>query len=213
MKTSQIILTVVAATFICVCSVVVAAQKSEDGLVDTMVIVKPQPTSLSAVLRQIAADYQIPIGFEQITPDGWKDEPDVHLTHGPVALKDALNEITSEDPRYSWALRDNVINVFPRVEQFDILNVQVKRFRSNSPDASDLACLIFEIESVRISMSELHLEPMNIRVGSLGGGWEKRVKIDIQNISLRTLLNRIAVESEDHYWVTGTWGGNQMIGF
>jgi hypothetical protein len=153
-------------------------------------------------LLQIAGDFGIPMGIEQVTPEAGSRAVVVRLEHGTIA--DLLKLCVAQLPGYTWTVQDGAIDIFGQKEWADasnLFNLPLRSFIVRDATLNDANDHLRELVN---SATARHRDGGPLRgplgmggdspgVGALG---DKRVSIEIQMTTVRSVLNRIVVLSE-----------------
>ena len=122
------------------------------------------------------------------------------LTLQAGTVKDVLDGIILQDPRYSYEVIDSrLIHFFPGEERADasnLLNIKVKRF-SVSHAAYDRLLKYPQYHIAELEGELMHRSKSGgFAVSMMGGADAPRITLDLQDVTVRDVLNRIAQETE-----------------
>jgi hypothetical protein len=89
--------------------------------------------STVGLLREIALQYDIPIGFERAMNSDSISHKEMRIRSSKITLNDLLTQIMAEHTEYLWEISDGVVHVRPREGHRDpiverLLNVEIKEF-------------------------------------------------------------------------------------
>lgn len=141
----------------------------------------PIPTLLS-----IADAYDLPMGIEEVTNGALERPVKVRLEHG--TLSRVLDLCMEQLPGYSWAVRDEVVNVFGAQEltqASNLFNLVVPSFEINDQTLNDAdwklgMAVLVEVEHPKgIAGSYLPSFPLE----------DKRMTFAARNVTVREILN------------------------
>jgi hypothetical protein len=165
-----------------------------------------EAANVHLVLSALANEYRVPIGLEVAEKSQVETEISIDLQGRP--LRDVLDAIIEQDPRYEWKVVDGVINVIPKAsrDQFlkDLLETRVERFTiDRGTGRFDIRRKITEIPEVR---AKLERAGINHGVGGLITNADfseagPDFTLDVSDITVREILNRVIASSETKYWI------------
>ncbi len=201
--------------FICIliaCVQVSLGQKRPDDMLNRRL--EPlaiEADSMAEILSKISGDYGIPIGQEAAT-DG--QSPTLSVVIQGRSLRDVLDEIVKQDPRYEWKVIDGVINVFPRTKRDLLLaNILDQRVQSFTiPKATRLIQIryaIAAIPEVKELLQQANVTPMDYI--AVGGDLVKPgqdFSLNTSDSTVREILNQIIRTSDFKYWIVNRYGKN-----
>lgn len=167
--------------------------------------------TISQAISKIAVDYQICIGVEVLAQDR-SLKMDLFLSQGTV--EDIINQITSALPNYEWSIDDNVITILPQIRQENVLDVFVKEYNTKEKNDLRLRQSITDIPEVKERMKQLGVEPFHVSFGSLNGTIMKdKFALNLQNVTVKKILNELSKRSSDKYWIITRGGDNGELLF
>jgi hypothetical protein len=156
---------------------------------------------LLPTLLLIAATYRIPMGIEQVTSESTTHHAIVRLAHGTVA--ELLDVCIAQLAGYAWTVRDGAVDIYGQKEWEDpsnLLNFKIPSFVSKDSTLNDannrLRDVVFAA-GARPALGGSSQKPGGMGGDSPGVGAleAKRVNIVAENVSVRSILNRIVVLS------------------
>ncbi len=166
--------------------------------------------SVEKVLTELTTKYAVPIGLEVAWEDTShaSDKITINIEQGTV--RDVLNALVKSDARYRWEQIDGIINVFPKLEQTGILDVVVHDFKINGIiSTSVVRQAITDSPEVKSKLDTLGIHLLNPVQLSIGVREVKRsFSINLQNVTVRSILNQIAKSGNTNYWVVSRFGQN-----
>jgi hypothetical protein len=186
-----------------------ATAAHKDDVLERKVSVKIVYTDLHAVLSQLAGGYNIPIGFERASTDESVVDRKHVLDLRDRPVREVLDEIVKDNPGYKWAVLDNVINVFPSEgSRESLLDVVVSRM-TVAPKTSriDVRQALTEVPEVKAVLESSGVRPLHMMTSladtsELSPGFSA----DWSNVTVRHILNDIAMRSSSHYWILSRYG-------
>jgi hypothetical protein len=181
-------------------------QKRDELLDRELQEIAIQYSNLPLALRHLSEDYKVPIGFEVSPDDDLLIDRKIELKRDRATLKDVLTNLIPEDSLYSWEVRDEVINVFPKGRREPLLsslldtsikNVSVSRATSRF----GFSYAITGDARIRAVLASFGVEPNNEAYSShdiLGFG--KNFSLNMSDSPLRVVLNKLIRESDAKFW-------------
>jgi len=164
------------------------------------------------ILSKISADYDVPLGFEAATQG---EEPILSVMIQGRLLQDVLDDIVKKDPRYEWQIVDGVINVRPKSQRdgllANVLETRVDVFEIKRDSR------LFQVKREILELPHVRalLEQEKVAYGpdvKLGGEFAKfgqDFSLNVSNVTVREILNRIIRNSDVKYWVVNRYGKNK----
>ena len=170
-------------------------------------------------LSDISSKYEIPIGLEVSPQDNLLDaHNDLSINMKNVKLREILDEIIRQNSLYSWEIKNNVINFFPKTHCRDTIladllkteinnisiNNQTRRFNfrqliSTSPELLK----ILEINGVRFENDVFSARD----ISPLGGDFSLKAS----NLKIESILNYIIYHSKTKYWIVNRYGDQRQF--
>lgn len=165
-------------------------------------------------LSDVAEDFGIPIGVEAAAR-GQGRKIKIDMSEG--TLRDVLDAVIKQDPRYEWTLVNGVVNFTPRSDR-DELSAEVLSTTLKEFEVKEGAALI-DIKREIIAQPEVHAKLDSAKVGTRIGGFTGRdfnkagpkFTLRMGNVTVREVLNHLIRTSELKYWVVNRFGDNREI--
>lgn len=185
--------------FIFTARVVAAADNPLDLHVDKFTVRQASIIYALRVLRTSVAEHMLLFGLE-VAP--YTDEPERNLTFSleRSTVREILDEIIRQDPQYQYEVIDEqLIHMFPRRakdDPTDLLNVRVDRFQVSGVGYEEL------IQYLPHHVPELQLEMLRrakaggVVASILSSYGVPEVTLELENVTVRDILNRVAQETE-----------------
>lgn len=141
----------------------------------------------------LCGNMKVLCGWVVAEGDSFADFNEVRIK-GNNTLEDALKTITIKNPKYQWTIEDGVINIIPKNEF---------RHLVNGKDPLDTIVRNFKITDVIAEDAEYPLYKAAGLNCPAGGGSRlrplrehyNRISLQLDNVTLRTALNRIIAKS------------------
>lgn len=192
-----------------VCSSQTVAQ-SKPSLLNQKIDLHLKNGTLLQVLSTLSVDDRVPIGFVQTV--GHKDKHHLNIDLDDTPLHIVLDTVMQQQPEYRWEVRDNVINILPtKSDQVveNLLGTAVQRFHPPKlPSTSRLRDAVIEMPEVQSFLKANGIS------ASRYGYFERSpsiysnptVDLNISNVDVRGVLNKIIKESEHKMWIVSRSG-------
>ena len=151
---------------------------------------------LAAILATLAADYQTTIGLEV---DPAKPRSPLTLALRDVNFQQILDGIVNAEPRYRWRENDGSIEVFPVSGGSSLLDTPIQSFRVKEVNRALAVNRLLGLPEVQAMFSSMNLKlrppnPASDRIK------EEKLSFDLNGVTLRQALNRIATDSGERFW-------------
>ena len=168
---------------------------------------------VSDVLRELAVNYHIPCGMEFISSNdasSSKHKVTIHVVDQKV--KDVLDRVVGQDPRYRWTLSDGTIDVMPSNKSDSILDIEIPAVHLHNATVNEASREIMGLEPVKASLDTRHLGAGEFHPWKPSQGTnDVRINIDSSPSTLRQLLNQIAQQTQ--FWSAAQFGSEYWISF
>jgi hypothetical protein len=156
------------------------------------------------VLGTLSLKHDIPIGIELSATEKNESKVDIDVSKAP--LLEVLNLIVQQEPDYMWELRDGVINFTP-VQNRDaifekLLETPIRSFVS--PKGNNKFAIreaLYNLSEVRELIVAHNLEAETLGYPHKPSIYANQVDLSDKNTTVKSLLNKIARESEHNFWV------------
>jgi hypothetical protein len=176
-----------------------------DGSIDNLDL---KASNIHLMLSRLSAATKIPIGLEVSPDDNLSIDRNMKLEIQKGTLRIALNSIVKQNPLYTWKIQDGVVNVLPMDPSRDhliraVLETKLQRFIVQ-PGMSrfvfrQTVTAMLEVKSV-LDQENVHPDNqsfMSRDFDSLG----RSFSLEVSNVSVIELLNRVIRDSQTNYWV------------
>ena len=191
----------------------VRAQVRENEILDHHLhVVTIREPGLILALTGIANDNGLPIGLEVAAAQPESPGREINLTLENTTLRDVLNEIVKQDPRYRWISNRGVIYVYPATDRDpllqDLLATNLSEFTVERDCTTyALRSRILELPEIKAKLARAKVSPFVIAWrgadrGKLGDGFSPKVA----NVTLKSLLDEIILRSPQKFWVLNRFG-------
>jgi len=155
-------------------------------------------------LAHVASEFQLPMGIEWVRDR--RTLKGLHLTWKSATVRGIVEAIVSTQPDYASDVEGCVVHVSPRTiagSQDNFLNIKLKRFDAVSLYTGRVnGKLLNEVQSL------VSPKPLSIKKGPHGsagsiqiGAGERPMSFEMEDATVRQILDRIATASGFHVWV------------
>ena len=182
-----------------------AAADSTTASLDQLINIDLADATFLLALSKLAVDSRVPIGFEQGIDS--KNNLNRHIRLQSGTLKTVLDSLVAQEPRYSWELRDGVINVTPIVgrDQFLAQFLDTKLAQFDPPKGTTDK---FKLRDAILALPEVRklLEANGVTVKPYDYPYrrsiysEDDINLTMTNTDVRGVLNNIARRTEHKIW-------------
>ena len=186
-------------------SIETASQSLNDGSIDNLDLQAP---NIHLMLSRLSAATRIPIGLEVSPNDDLLVDRHMKLQIQKQTVRTALDSIVKQNPLYSWRIMNGVVNVFPTDANRDhliraVLETKLERF------AIQRGMSRFTLRQAVTSMPEVNSVLARENVHSENQSFMSRdfdplgssFSLEVSNVSVIELLNRVIRDSQTNYWV------------
>jgi len=175
---------------ICAVSGVVAQQPA----VSTLRVVRYQG-DFTMALAAIPTAYGVTVGLELDT----QRYRVVNVSLDDATVTDVMNAIIQSSKKYQWRQTGEVVDVWPSAGSNPLLETRINSFKVKDLSPAEAFDQLFNLPEVQASMNGLNLKRRAPDPpGKLSGS---RFSINLEGMSLREALNKIAQESHLAIWV------------
>lgn len=179
-------------------------QQAQVLTLDRQIELHVSKATLMLALGTLSLEQDIPIGIEFSATE--KNEPKLNIDVSKAPLLEVLNLIVQQEPGYIWELRDGVINFTPvrnREAIFQkLLETPIRSFVS--PKGNNKFAIreaLYNLPEVKKLIMTHGLEGETLGYPHKPSIYANQVDLSDKNTTLKSLLNRIARESEHNFWV------------
>jgi len=184
-------------------------ETANQGLIDASIDnLDIKASNIHLMLSRLSAATKIPVGLEVSPSDDLQIDRDMKLQIQKGTFRTALDSVVKQNPLYTWKIQNGVVNVLPTDPNRDhliraVLETKLERFsikRGMSRFAlRQTLTALSEIQSV-LAKENVHPENqsfMSRDFDPLG----RSFSLEVSNVSVTELLNRVIRDSQTNYWV------------
>jgi hypothetical protein len=162
-------------------------------------------------VNDLMQKFEVPAGMDLETLAD-RHPISVNLPRGKVA--DVLNVIVAQQRGFKWAVINGVVNVGPRQNAGSIVDLQISHFRINRASFDQIHAAIVSIPEVKKWLEDNHIAEhgATVVIGPVSPGqpFKPLVSLDLQDVTLREILNTIIKCSGYHAWSVSRDGEKQQ---
>lgn len=169
--------------------------------------------NMHLMLSKIAYLYSVPISFEVATDDELSKSKDLKVQIKRGTLANVLDSIVTQKPSYIWEVSEHTIRVFPKSQFRDpllpvLLDLRISHlvttkpiikfsFRQQLTQQPEIKNLL---ESYGVSPSVEAFSGYDFRP------FGRDFSLDLENASVRSILDYVIKNSETKYWFINRYG-------
>lgn len=151
---------------------------------------------MAPLLAKLAQEFGVGIGLE-LQPG--RQRTRVKLDLKDATLHDILNAVVLSAPAYGWRESDGAIDVSPVGSDSPVLEASVARLRLSGVGQAEAVDRLMGLSEVRGALEASSLSYRS--AGRVAAGRDVReVLIDLDGVSVRRALHRIAASSGGRFW-------------
>jgi hypothetical protein len=172
-------------------------QIQDKDILDKEISLNLKNMSLAQVCSLLTVFEKIPLGLEE-TVD-FKNNENLQINTG--TLKEVLDSIVKQEPDYKWEARDGVVNIYPIRSRDAILKAfletKIKSFSSKKDGGrQEIAKIIENLDGIKVLLNPKQIQ---LGIGTRANLYveDATTNIDISNIDLRGILNKVVKDSGD----------------
>lgn len=194
-----------------------AQDKREDLLRSPLKSVEIQADNIGLLLSRLSTQYDLPIGFEVALDDDLSITRSITIGLKDGTVQEVLDSIVNQSPNYKWEMRDDVINVFPRDRNRDILLKEILETRLEKVSFDKqmtrfmLRQTLCENPAVTKILKMYGVTSVNETFTSHDFGKVGRdFSFSGSDVSIATVLNRVIRNSPTKYWIIMRFGDKKQ---
>lgn len=188
-------------------------QVLESGIGGKRIDLNLTNATLLEVTSKLAVFYQIPIGVELRNDSRKKLQQNINIKSG--SLNEVLDSLISQNPDYKWEMYDNVVNISPANsrDKFleDLLETQITKFvLKREIDKFEIRDSIVDLPEIKNLLKLNNVESLNRSYPyNPKFNLNDRIDLSILNTTVRGVLNKVVINSENKIWVVERIGENK----
>jgi hypothetical protein len=147
----------------------------------------------------LASLKEIPVGLEGAADFSSGEDKSIQIQ--PGTLREILDSIVKQEPKYVWELRDGVINFYPASSRDAILKALLETKIKSFSSKKDAGRVGIRDNILRLEPVKALLTSKQIRLGFFTSARldvkDETADINISNTDLKGLLNKVVYDSGD----------------
>ena len=186
---------IIAAIVLGICGVSTSGLMAQQPTPPTLRVIEYQG-DLTMLLRALPNSYGVTIGLELDT----QRQQVVRVSLQDATLTDVMNAIVHSANQYQWRQTDRFVDVWPLAGSNPLLETRISTFNVKDLSASEAFDRLLNLPEVQANITALNLKRRapDIPPGKLSSS---RFSLNLEGVSLREALNRIAQESRIEIWI------------
>ncbi|MBU1692477.1 MAG: hypothetical protein KKC51_00785 [Verrucomicrobia bacterium] len=169
--------------------------------------------SMFSLIYSVIHDAGIPICFDQLPPYGGRTES-FYLLLETNTLHSFLTSLAGQDGQYVWSEEDGLVNILQasKTNSTDYpLNTILTTFKVESLPLAEVLCRL--PENIGACSKARMYSDTNNPIRELVKLYSTPVSVDMQNVSVREILNELCRRIGDCIWIGGGQQGRREIVF
>ena len=190
---------IAAAVVLGICAVSMSGVMAQQLPVTTLRVIQYNG-DFAMALANLSHTFGVTVGLELDTQRYLK----VSLSMQDATLTDAMNGIVQSSKKYQLRQTGEFIDIWPLAGGNPLLETKINSFNVKDLTASEALDQLFNLPEVQYNMTALNLRrraPDGARDVSVEKLSSSRFSVNLEGVSLREALNRIAEESHLEIWV------------
>lgn len=186
---------IAAAVVLGICGVSTSGVMAQQPAPPTLRIIEYQG-DLTMLLSALPNPYGVTVGLELDT----QGHHIVRVSLQDATLTDVMNAIVQSAKKYQWRQTGRFVEVWPSAGSNPLLDTRIGSFNVKDLSASEAFDRLLNLPEVQANITALNLKRRapDITPGKLSSA---RFSLNLEGVSLREALNKIAQESRIEIWI------------
>lgn len=150
-----------------------------------------------SILLLLSKKYKVVVGIYGVLIGDDSKQISVAVPEG--TLKDVLDKIVQQDPRFEWQEKAGAIHVTTRDSPLPLLDVNVSSFDSENPPRLDAIAILDAIPETNAWLRQHDCRMSEIIAGYLPPQWP-RFSVHVKDSTLSAIFDMMAAKSETYFW-------------
>ena len=163
---------------------------------------------LEATVNELREKFRVPVGMDL---EALSDRRPIAIKVSRGNVADVLNAIVAQQHGFKWAEVNGVVNIGPQHNANSILELRIAHFRRNQARYDQIHDAIVSLPEVKTWLEDNHLtvDGSTVVIGGVSPGqpFKPLVSLDLQETTLREILNRIIKCPGYDAWTISRGGG------
>ena len=151
---------------------------------------------MTMILASLTDAYGVTVGLELDTQRYQR----VSLSLRDATVTEAMKAIVQSSKKYQWQQTGRFVDVWPLAGSNPLLETRISSFNVKDVSSSQAFDLLFNLPEVQASMTSLNLK-RRVEDVSAGKLSSSRFSVNLEGVSLREALNKVAQESPVEIWI------------
>jgi hypothetical protein len=186
---------IAAAVVLGICAVSMSGVMAQQAAVTTLRVIQVKG-DFTSILASLGNTYGVTVGLELDTQRYQK----ISLSLTDATVTDVMNGLVESSKKYQWRQTGEFIAVWPVAGGNPLLETKINRFNVKDLSASEAFDQLLNLPEVQASMTALNLKRRAPDV-SFEKLSSSRFSVNLEGVTLRDALNRIAQESRLGFWI------------
>jgi hypothetical protein len=151
---------------------------------------------MTSILAELPKVYGVTLGLELDTQRYQR----VQMSLLDATVTDVLNAIVQSSKKYQWQQTGGFVDVWPSAGSNPLLDTRINSFNVKDLSPSEAFDQLLNLPEVQANMTALNLKRRapDVSPGKLS---TSKFSVNLEGVSLREALNRIAQESHIEIWI------------
>jgi len=178
-----------------ICAVLTSGVMAQQPAPPTVRVVQVHG-DMAMLLAGLSNPYGVTIGLE--LDNQRYQQVAISLTDATIA--DVMNAMVQSAKKYQWQQTGGFVNVWPLAGSNPLLETKISRFNVKDLTPSEAFDQLFNLPEVQANMTDLNLK-RRAPEGTPAKLSSTRFSVNLEGVSLREALNKIAQESHLDIWI------------
>ena len=152
---------------------------------------------MTTILAALPSAYGVTIGLELDT-HGYQR---VGISVSDATITDAMNAIVQSSKKYQWRQTGGFVDVWPLAGSNPLLETRIDSFNVKDLSLSEIFDQLLSLPEVQANMTALKLKRRAADVSPEKKLSSSRFSVNLEAVSLREALDKIAQESHLEFWI------------
>ena len=178
-----------------ICAVSTSGVMAQQPAPPTLRVIEYQG-DFTMLVGALPSSYGVTMGLELDT----QGHHAVRVSLQDATLTDVMNAIVQSVKKYQWRQTGRFVDVWPLAGSNPLLETRISTFNVKDLSASEAFDRLFNLTEVQANMTALNLKRRapDIFPGKVSSS---RFSVNLEGVSLREALNKIAQESRIEIWI------------
>ena len=186
---------IAAAVVLGICGVSMSAVVAQQPTPPTVRVIRYEG-DITMILAALPNAYGVTVGLELDTQRYQR----VEMSLLDPTVTDVMNAIVQSSKKYQWRQTGGFVDVWPSAGSNPLLETRISSFKVKDLSPSEAFDQLLNLPEVQANMTALNLKRRapDVSAGKLSSS---RFSVNLEGVSLREALNKIAQESHIDIWI------------